>query len=135
MGDVHLSDSKTIRDVLMSSYSDLVQKVNQQNDEIDAQTNMYQQQHSTDYKKSVYESESTAYLQIWYNYLFYIYYFIVLILFFYILMNGTLLETKHIIIIVVLFLFPFFIGPLEEVVLYIFSYVASFFAQDIYLIT
>jgi hypothetical protein len=131
--NLDLSTYDTIHDILLSSYSDLIQKVNNENDDIDKQTANYQQQHSVDYKKSVYESESTEYLHSIYNYLFYIYYFIVLILFFYMVMNNVFFNINNFIIINILFFFPFIIVPIENFLMYIFRYLASFFQQDVYM--
>jgi len=133
MGDqnAEFSTYDTIHDLLLSSYSDLIQKVNDENKQIDDQIKNYKQDHSIDYKKSEYESESTATLQMVYNYLFYIYYFIVLILFFYMVMNGVFFDITNFIVINILFFFPFIILPIENGIMYIFSYFSS---PDVYLI-
>ena len=135
MGDqsADLSTYNTIHDVLLSSYSDLIQKVNDENKQIDDQIKNYEQDHSVDYKKSEYESESTATLQMVYNYLFYIYYFIVLILFFYMVMNGVFFNIANLIVIHILFFFPFIILPIENGIVYVFRYLASLFTSDVYL--
>jgi len=123
---------RSMHDTLLATYSDLVNKVIDQNNKIDEQIEKYQQQHSTDYKKSVYEMESTESLQVIYNYLFYVYYFVVLILFFYIMMNGALFKPMNIGIVVLLLLFPFIILPIETFVADIFRYFYSFFTQNVY---
>jgi hypothetical protein len=132
MGDqnAEFSTYNTIHDLLLSSYSDLIQKANDENNQISEQIKNYKQDHSIDYKKSEYESESTASLQMIYNYLFYIYYFIVLILFFYMVMNGVFFDITNFIVINILFFFPFIILPIENGIMYIFSYFSS---PDVYL--
>ena len=129
------STYNTIHDILLTSYSDLIQKVNEENDEIDKHIKNYEQHHSIDYKKSEYEYEYTATLQMVYNYLFYIYYFIVLILFFYMVMNGVFLNPTNFIVIHILFFLPFLILPIENMIAYVFRYLASFFTTDVYLMS
>ena len=130
MGD--LSTYNTIHDILLTSYSDLIQKVNEENDEIDKNINNYEQQHSIDYKKSEYEYESTANLQIIYNYLFYIYYFIAFIFSSYLLMKYGLFKIHILLIIPLVLFFPFLIIPVENFLKNVGVYIYSLLTQNVF---
>ena len=110
---------------LISTYTDLVNKVQTQNQNIDKQIQQFSQDHSTDYKKSFYENQSTEYLKNIYIYLFYIYAFLVLIIFFILLFNGKLFDFYMILLIVFLVLFPFIIYPIDH-----FLYIFTIFLQN-----
>ena len=77
---------------LISTYTDLVNKVQTQNNNLDYDIKKYSQDHSVDYKKSFYENQSIEYLKGIYIYLFYIYFFLILTIIFILLLNGKLFK-------------------------------------------
>ena len=134
-GDPDPNFYQTAYGQLISSYGDLVKKVMDQNDKIDEQISEYENIHSTDYQKSVYESGSTEYLHTIYVYLFYIYYAIVLIVVLFGLYKGafsfaapfTLLVTLCLII------FPFVIYYIEQQIYSFLLYIWSLLTDNVYL--
>jgi t-SNARE complex subunit (syntaxin) len=93
---------------LISTYTDLVNKVQTQNENIDDETQQFAQDHSTDYKKTFYENQSIEYLQSIYIYLFYIYLFFVLIIIFILVFNQKIYNFNMLALVLLLILFPFY---------------------------
>lgn len=134
LGDPDPNYYQTAYGQLISSYGDLVKKVLDQNDKIDRQIIEYEQLHSSDYQKSIYENESTYNLTIVYNYLFYIYYIVLLILFIYGAFKGiySFNNPLQILFLIFLIIFPYVIYPIEELVYALFKYIWSFFTESVY---
>jgi len=117
---------------LISTYTDLVNKVQTQNQNIDKQIQQYSQEHSTDYKKSFYENQSTEYLKNIYIYLFYIYALFILIIIFILVFNGKLTDFYMILLVVGLIVFPFIIYPIEQFLYTFFKYIYDFFTEQVF---
>lgn len=123
--------------ILLSSYTNLLNKVKQQNSKILSQIEEYDHIHSTNYTDSVYESESAENLQVVYNYLFYIYYSIAFLFILFVIFKFGLFTIHSILMILIVLFFPFIIIPVENFLkngfLYIYSflYISPFQKSDI----
>ena len=117
---------------LISTYTDLVNKVKNQNNNLDYDIQKYSQDHSVDYKKSFYENQSIDYLKSIYIYLFYIYFFLILIIIFILLLNGKLFKIDMALMTILLICFPFLIFPLEQFIYSIFLYFYDFFTESVF---
>ena len=123
--------------ILISSYTNLLNKVKHQNSVILSQIEEYDHIHSTNYTDSVYESESAANLQVIYNYLFYIYYSIAFLFILFVIFKFGLFTIHSILMILIVLFFPFIIIPIENFLkngfLYIYSflYISPFQKSDI----
>ena len=117
---------------LISTYTDLVNKVQIQNNNLDYDIKKYSQDHSVDYKKSFYENQSIENLKSIYIYLFYIYFFLIFTIIFILLLNRKIFKIDMIILTIVLIVFPFFIYPLEQFIYSIFLYFYDFFTESIF---
>ena len=120
------------RDVLVSSYIQLLEKVKDQNAAIVSQIEEYDHIHSTNYTESVYESESAANLQVVYNFLFYIYYFIAFIFILYIFFKYGVFQIHTLLILLVVLFFPFIIIPVENFLKNVVLYIYSLLTQNVY---
>jgi hypothetical protein len=130
MGDPYPNFYSTAYAQLISTYKDLVNKVQTQNDQLDKQILQYNQDHSVDYKMSFYENQSIEYLKNIYMYLFYLYGFFVLILGFIFMFKGVFFKPYNITILITLLLFPFLIYPLEQFLYSIWIYIYSFLTDQ-----
>jgi len=117
---------------LISTYTDLVNKVQVQNEELDKEIEGYSQEHSTDYTKSFYENQSIEYLKNIYVYLFYIYFFFVLIVIFIMIFKNTIFEMNNSILVIVLILLPFIIYPIEQFIYSFVLYIYKFFTDQVF---
>ena len=119
---------------LISSYGDLVKKVMDQNDKIDEQITEYEQIHSTDYQKSVYESGSIQYLHTIYIYMFWIYYIVIGLVILYGLYKGAFSFAPPFNLVIVLFMvvFPFVIYSIEQLFYLLGKYIWDFFTENVY---
>ena len=117
---------------LISTYTDLVNKVQTQNNQLDQEIQKFSQAHSTDYTKSLYENQSAEYLKSIYVYLFYIYCFFVLIVIFIMIFNKKIFELNNILLAVFLVLFPFIIYPFEQFVYSFIMYIYKFLTEQVF---
>ena len=117
---------------LISTYTDLVNKVQTQNNKLDQEIQQFSQAHSTDYTKSLYENQSAEYLKRIYIYLFYIYCFFVLIVIFIMIFNKKIFELNNILLAVFLILFPFIIYPFEQFVYSFIMYIYKFLTEQVF---
>jgi hypothetical protein len=131
-GDPNPNYYNTALAQLISTYTDLVNKVQTQNNNIDQETQKFSQDHSTDYKKSFYENQSIEYLQNIYIYLFYIYLFFVLIIIFILIFNGKIYNFNMLALVVGLIIFPFYIYPLEQLLYLFFMYIYNFLTEQVF---
>lgn len=117
---------------LISTYTDLVDKVQTQNYNLNYEIEKYSQDHSVDYKKSFYENQSIDYLKSIYIYLFYIYFFLICIIIFILALNGKLYKMDMIALACGLIIFPFIIYPLEQFVYSLLLYIYNFFTEQVF---
>ena len=117
---------------LISTYTDLVNKVQTQNNKLDQEIQNFSQMHSTDYTKSLYENQSTVYLNNIYVYLFYIYAFLTLIVIFIMIFKKKIMEINYTILAILLILFPFFIYPVEKFIYSFFLYIYKIFTGQVF---
>ena len=117
---------------LISTYTDLVNKVQTQNNELDKEIQNFSQMHSTDYTKSLYENQSTEYLNNIYIYLFYIYAFLTLIVIFIMIFKKKIMEINYAILAILLILFPFFIYPVEKFIYSFLVYIYKIFTGQVF---
>lgn len=117
---------------LVASYSDLLAKVNQQNELIDNELSKTTQARSTDFRKSDYENIDTHKMMGVYTYIFWIYYIIVIAFSIYILfisMYGRVIKGA---IIVFFVLFPWLLQYTEFFVYHLFMWLYSIATSTIY---
>jgi len=117
---------------LISTYTDLVNKVQTQNNNLDYDIKNYSQDHSADYKKSFYENQSIEYLKSIYVYLFYIYYFLIAIIIFILVLNRKIYKLDMILLALGLVIFPFIVYPLEQFIYSLLLYIYNFFTEQIF---
>lgn len=133
-GDPYPNYYETAYAQLISSYGDLVKKVMDQNLKLEEQMADYDNQHSTDYQKSVYEIESIDQLKKIYGTMFYVFYAFVGITILYGLYKGvfSLKTPAYLIAVIFLLIFPFVVYSLEEIGYSIIKYVWDLVNENVY---
>jgi len=133
-GDPNPNYYETAYAQLISSYGDLVKKVMDQNLKLEQQMADYDNQHSTDYQKSVYENESTEKIKKVYGTMFYVFYAFVGITILYGLYKGvfSLKTPAYLIAVIFLLIFPFVIYSVEEIGYSIIKYVWDLVTENVY---
>lgn len=117
---------------LISTYTDLVNKVNTQNYNLDYNIKKYSQDHSVDYKKSFYENQSIEYLISIYKYLFFFYFFLICIILFILGLNGKLYKLDSILLAAGLLIFPFIVYPVEQFIYSMYLYIYKYFTEQVF---
>ena len=134
VGDPYPNYYETAYAQLISSYGDLVKKVMDQNTKLEEQMVEYTNLHSTDYQKSIYENESTAYLKNTYTTMLYIFYFVVGITLIYGFYKGvfSLKTPGYLMLMVFLIVFPYIIFTIESILYSLIKYVWDILTENVF---